>query len=245
MGTSMRKGLQAVVMAGAMGAALALSAGQAHAATGVTANSAFININAAADKANQIIINPSGSNITVIDNGDTVTAGAGCTQLSANSVSCPAGTRTILLSAGDRNDTVILRASLRATLNGDAGGDTLQTIDSTQRAVLVEGDGNDTLIGGAGDDEIVGGAAGTSWTATPETTGWAPSTAWEATTPPTATPARTSARGTWATRSSTARAEPLIRRAGTWYRVPALCRFGSAPSAASCTGSATGWPPRP
>ncbi|MET9847866.1 calcium-binding protein [Streptomyces ossamyceticus] len=158
MGTSMRKGLQAVVMAGAMGAALALSAGQAHAATGVTANSAFININAAADKANQIIINPSGGNITVIDNGDTVTAGAGCTQLSANSVSCPAGTRTILLSAGDRNDTVILRASLRATLNGDAGGDTLQTIDSTQRAVLVGGDGNDTLIGGAGDDEIVGGA---------------------------------------------------------------------------------------
>ncbi|WP_143673145.1 MULTISPECIES: calcium-binding protein [Streptomyces] len=158
MGTSMRKGLQAVVMAGAMGAALALSAGQAHAATGVTANSAFITINAAADKANQIIINPSGSNITVIDNGDTVTAGAGCTQLSANSVSCPAGTRTILLSAGDRNDTVILRASLRATLNGDAGGDTLQTIDSTQRAVLVGGDGNDTLIGGAGDDEIVGGA---------------------------------------------------------------------------------------
>ncbi|MFF5365417.1 calcium-binding protein [Streptomyces scabiei] len=157
-GTSMRKGLQAVVMAGAMGAALALSAGQAHAATGVTANSAFININAAADKANQIIINPSGSNITVIDNGDTVTAGAGCTQLSANSVSCPAGTRTILLSAGDRNDTVILRASLRATLNGDAGGDTLQTIDSTQRAVLVGGDGNDILIGGAGDDEIVGGA---------------------------------------------------------------------------------------
>lgn len=154
----MRKGLQAVVMAGAMGAALALSAGQAHAATGVTANSAFININAAADKANQIIINPSGGNITVIDNGDTVTAGAGCTQLSANSVSCPAGTRTILLSAGDRNDTVILRASLRATLNGDAGGDTLQTIDSTQRAVLVGGDGNDTLIGGAGDDEIVGGA---------------------------------------------------------------------------------------
>ncbi len=158
MGTSMRKGLQAVVMAGAMGAALALSAGQAHAATGVTANAAFININAAADKANQIIINPSGSNITVIDNGDTVTAGAGCTQLSANSVSCPAGTRTILLSAGDRNDTVILRASLRATLNGDAGSDTLQTIDSTQRAVLVGGDGNDTLIGGAGDDEIVGGA---------------------------------------------------------------------------------------
>ncbi len=158
MGTSIRKGLQAVVMAGAMGAALALSAGQAHAATGVTANSAFININAAADKANQIIINPSGSNITVIDNGDTVTAGTGCTQLSANSVSCPAGTRTILLSAGDRNDTVILRASLRATLNGDAGGDTLQTIDSTQRAVLVGGDGNDILMGGAGDDEIVGGA---------------------------------------------------------------------------------------
>ena len=158
MGTSIRKGLQVVVMAGAMGAALALSAGQAHAATGVTANAAFINIAAAAGESNQIIINPAGGNITIIDNGDSVTAGAGCTQLSTNSVSCPAGTRTIILSAGDRNDTVILRADLRATLSGDAGGDTLQTLDSDQRAVLAGGDGNDTLLGGSGDDEISGGS---------------------------------------------------------------------------------------
>lgn len=161
----MRKGLQAAVMAAAVGTAMALSAGQAHAATGVTANSDFIDITAAAGKRNEIFINPSGGNViitdfgdTVTDFGDTVTAGDGCTQRTSNSVTCPSGTRTILLSAGDLGDTVTLRANLRASISGKTGNDIL-TVDGnvTERVVLGGDEGNDTLGGGSGPDEIVGG----------------------------------------------------------------------------------------
>ncbi|WP_155589727.1 hypothetical protein [Streptomyces cavernae] len=158
MATSKRTGLQAVVTASAVGAVMALSAGQAHAATGVSAYSTHINVFAAAGKANEIFINPSGGNVIITDYGDTVTAGPGCTQLTSRSVSCPAGNRIIELLAGDRGDTVVLRANLLARLHGQAGNDIFTVIDDvTQRVVMYGDDGDDTLRGGSGNDDLLGG----------------------------------------------------------------------------------------
>ncbi|MFF6784914.1 calcium-binding protein [Streptomyces sp. NPDC012510] len=157
MGLTTRKGLKAAVTATAMGAAVLLSAGQAHAATGVTANSAFINVNAAAGKANRITVTASGTNVVITDTGDTVTAGAGCTQRTANSVTCPAGTRTLIIQTGDLNDSVLLQASLRASIYGQTGNDQLHALGTGQRAVLSGAEGDDSLYGGSADDDIVGG----------------------------------------------------------------------------------------
>ncbi|QFQ97508.1 hypothetical protein F9278_16265 [Streptomyces phaeolivaceus] len=112
MAVSTRRGLQAAVTAA--GAALLVPTGPASAATGaaqagatvVQANAAFIFVNAADGERNRIFINPTGSTVTVIDNGASTSAGVGCALNGDGSVSCPAGNRTIMVVAGDQQDTI-------------------------------------------------------------------------------------------------------------------------------------------
>ncbi|MEU9190749.1 hypothetical protein AB0D14_40855 [Streptomyces sp. NPDC048484] len=144
-------------MAAAVGATMALSAGQAQAATGVIVNSAIIDITAAAGKTNHITISGSGSEVTIADTGDTVTAGSGCTQVTSGVVRCPAGTRQVFVSAKDGNDTVTLSANLRAGFNGGDGNDTLAATAAVTERVVLGGDaGDDTLRGGSGGDFLIG-----------------------------------------------------------------------------------------
>ncbi|MFD9112507.1 calcium-binding protein [Streptomyces bottropensis] len=164
MAMSTRRGLQAAAAAAA-GAALLVPTGPASAATGavqasatvVQANDAFIFINAAAGERNRIFINPSGSTVTVIDTGASTSAGVGCTLNSDSSVSCPAGTRTILVVAGDEQDTIAQRTGLRASLDAGPGNDTVHAQDATGRQSIAGGEGRDTLLSGSGADVLVGG----------------------------------------------------------------------------------------
>lgn len=161
---STRRGLQAAATAAA-GAALLVPTGPASAATGaaqagatvVQANSAFIFVNAADGERNRIFINPTGSTVTVIDNGASTSAGVGCTLNGDGSVSCPAGNRTIMVVAGDQQDTIAQRTGLRASINAGPGNDTVFAQDATARQSLAGGEGRDTLLSGSGDDVLVGG----------------------------------------------------------------------------------------
>ncbi|MEI5521997.1 hypothetical protein WB401_03985 [Streptomyces brasiliscabiei] len=171
MGTTTRKGLQtAVTAAVAVGAALVLPVGQAHAATGgtVTANFAFIYVTAAEGKANQITISAAGTNIVVTDAGDTLTAGTGCAQRTANSVTCATGVRALSVDTGDLDDTVTLQTTrTRAYLYGKGGDDTFDARPSDVRVVM-EGDaGDDLLQGGKNADELWGGAGSDTMTGGP------------------------------------------------------------------------------
>ncbi|MDX3639983.1 hypothetical protein [Streptomyces sp. MB09-02B] len=126
---------------------------------GVTANFAFIYVAAAEGKANQITVSVSGGHIVIADEGDTVTAGTGCTQRTPNSVICAAGVRALSIDTGDLDDTVTLETTrTRAYLYGKEGDDTFDARSSDVRVVM-EGDaGDDSLNGGAGADELWGGA---------------------------------------------------------------------------------------
>lgn len=143
----------------ALGAATVLSAGQAHAATGVSANSTRIFVDAVAGKANELSVTRSGNLVTISDSGDTVTAGSGCTQFDSDTVTCPYDARTLTLNMGDLGDTVLVTGYLPANIYGGSGNDII-TMDyaATAPTYLYGQEGHDYIFGGAGVDNIVGGA---------------------------------------------------------------------------------------
>ncbi|WP_286252983.1 calcium-binding protein [Streptomyces graminofaciens] len=155
----MRRAVQAGVTTVVLGTATVLSAGQAHAATGVSVNSVRIFVNAAAGKANTLEVTRSGNTVTIYDGGDTVTAGSGCTQVDRSTVTCPYGSRTLTLDMGDLGDMVLVKGNLPANINGGTGDDII-TIDyaATAKTFLNGDGGHDTVFGGAGADTITGGA---------------------------------------------------------------------------------------
>ena len=159
MKNAMRKGLQAAVTATMLGAATALSAGQAHAATGVTIDSNYIRVTAVAEKRNELFITRSGNSVRIDDYGDTVTAGGDCTQTDRDTVVCPYDGRTLLVDAKDLGDTVLVRGSLPSQINGGAGDDILTMgVDVTAQTFLNGNAGHDTIFGGPARDNITGGA---------------------------------------------------------------------------------------
>ncbi len=81
----------------------------------------------------------------------SVTAGAGCTTITATSVDCPSATATkVVANLLDQSDILnlgALPATVAVTADGGEGRD-----------LIVSGAGNDTLKGSPGDDTLQGGA---------------------------------------------------------------------------------------
>jgi subtilisin family serine protease len=103
----------------------------------------------------------SGSTYRIKDARVNLTAGAGCTSLSAREVSCPvAGVTAAAFTMGDLNDGLTSSLSIPVSFDGGDGVDYASTGDGAD--TLTGGNGADWLAGGAGTDTINGGA-GDDW----------------------------------------------------------------------------------
>ena len=103
---------------------------------------------AAAGKANTLVISVSGSTVTVDDSVKLV-AGAGCAAVAGHPtvVTCTLDNpSSMTVTLGDRNDRLSTTSALNLTVYGGPGDD-----------VLTGGAGVDRLHGGAGNDKIFGG----------------------------------------------------------------------------------------
>ncbi|GHH39068.1 hypothetical protein GCM10018775_18870 [Streptomyces umbrinus] len=158
MKTSMRRAVQAGVTTLVLGAATVLSAGQAHAATGVSVSTVRIFVTAVGGKANDLSITRSLDTVTISDAGDTVTAGSGCTQVDIDTVRCPYGGRTLTLESGDLGDIVTVTGGVPAIINGGLGNDIISIDSAATAGTTLNGQGgHDTIFGGGGVDTIIGG----------------------------------------------------------------------------------------
>jgi len=136
----------------------ALGAAGTTAASASTASKAGNTINyvAAAGETNQAVISLSGATYTLDDPGATVTAGAGCTRVDANTATCPSsGVTAISADVGNLNDVLWVTAATASTLTGGDGNDTV--IGNNAADVLIGCVGNDSLIGGGGADQLFDG----------------------------------------------------------------------------------------
>ncbi|MDQ1023335.1 Ca2+-binding RTX toxin-like protein [Streptomyces umbrinus] len=152
--------LRIMVVAAMAGSAVSLTGGSANAATGVFRSGDNVVVNAAAGRANNIMVSLSGSVVFIQDTADTLTAGTGCAVQVDGSVACSIDLirASVVVNAGDGNDTITKTAAVRGELNGESGGDTING-GSTQgnTNVLNGGAGNDTVNGGPVSDLLVGG----------------------------------------------------------------------------------------
>lgn len=96
----------------------------------------------------------------VHDAGASLIAGIGCTQVSANEVSCQQVGSTAItalkVTAGDLDDAATVTSNTKAVLDGGPGNDTLT--GGAVADTLTGNAGDDTLIGGAGNDTFAEGA---------------------------------------------------------------------------------------
>src|SRR4051812_137041 len=127
-----------------------LAAPAAHAATATTADGKLRYAAAAGEVNNVSFARVSGNTFRVTELGTTIAAGTGCTQESANVVTCTTRSgRPIIANLGDQNDRGVSRTSRTVQLFGEDGNDR-----------LAGASGRDTLNGGAGDDNLTGGSSG-------------------------------------------------------------------------------------
>ena len=121
---------------------------------GVDASCAYV---AALGETNSVTISESGGTYTVNDSAG-VTAGAGCTQVSATQVTCPAaGVLRVTAEGRDLNDIITVSAAPRlgAVLHGGSGNDRLT--GGPGPTAFTAAEGADRLMGGDGDDLLDGG----------------------------------------------------------------------------------------
>ena len=105
------------------------------------------------------------STYTLTDPGAAITAGAACTPVSANQVTCSGATVTSLnIDVRDMADSASQQAPTASTITGGAGSDLLSGgggIDTlnggADHDMLNGGGGNDTLNGDTGNDALIGG----------------------------------------------------------------------------------------
>jgi Ca2+-binding RTX toxin-like protein len=101
------------------------------------------------------------SGLQIVDSGATITAGAGCTSIAPDTVTCSFDDRYVEVRLGDGNDTASLADTVlwNALLMGGAGNDEITAAGGEPSfARLFGGPGNDVLRGGDGSDVIDGGA---------------------------------------------------------------------------------------
>jgi Ca2+-binding RTX toxin-like protein len=117
---------------------------------------ATLNFVALEGEANALTVTLAGGTYTLTDGGAPVTAGAGCAQVTASEVTCPAaGITALSLDGRDRDDAVTVGpGTAGATLIGGAGDDVLSGGDGAD--VIFAGSGDNVAFGGAGDDILRG-----------------------------------------------------------------------------------------
>jgi hemolysin type calcium-binding protein len=141
--------LAAATLAAVLGPAAVSQASTASTAAGTltfTATPGFDNDVTVADSAGYVISDPA----------EPVTAGAGCSQTTANFVTCTTpGVNSIRLNLDDGNDSTTVTSNQNVVIYGGAGNDTLR--GGAQGDQLYGEDGNDSLNGGLGPDLQDGG----------------------------------------------------------------------------------------
>ena len=155
--TQPRRGRAARAAKGALATCMLalMTAGSAHAATTASVSGSTLFVDAAPGKRNAITVTQLGA-FTVTDVGDTVTAGAGCSTLAANSVRCSLpGASFVWITASDLNDTVTKATLVNGYIEGEDGNDVLAGGRGWNR--IYGGPGNDTLTGGPNIDFLTGG----------------------------------------------------------------------------------------
>jgi hypothetical protein len=145
-----------VVALGALAAVPAFASGAT-----VTSAAGTITYTAGAGETNSVVIDDPGSTYT-FDESPSITAGAGCTQTDADTVTCAdTGVDVVVVNLNDMNDTATAVGSNQddVDMNGGAGNDVL--VGSVQGAETISGgDDNDRLDpgpNGNADDVLDGG----------------------------------------------------------------------------------------
>jgi Ca2+-binding RTX toxin-like protein len=111
---------------------------------------------AASGEANNVRVSLASGNYTITDSGAGITAGSGCSAVSAGEVTCPAaGVSTVHVDSGDMSDVVVQKAKTPTVMDGGPGDDSLSGDGANE--TLNGGPGNDTLSGGGGNDALNGG----------------------------------------------------------------------------------------
>jgi Ca2+-binding RTX toxin-like protein len=141
-------------------AVLAAFASTASAAT-VSKSGTTITYQASAGETNNTVLTrPATDTWRFTETPGPLTAGTGCTQTSANVVTCTQSGPTLVVNLLDQNDTfsasgVNLGSGAAATLNGGDGNDNLTAPNTV--STLNGDNGNDTLTGGDKNDVLNGG----------------------------------------------------------------------------------------
>jgi Ca2+-binding RTX toxin-like protein len=132
--------------------AVAVAAPAASNAATASKSGSTVTVTAGAGEANDLKITVSGSDFRIDEDGwgVSLSAGSGCVSGGATIVNCAtAGVTSVVVDAGDLNDSVDTNISTSVTLLGGDGNDG-----------LVGGSGSDTIDGGVGDDGFSGRMGG-------------------------------------------------------------------------------------